>query len=149
MGDRQANLRAGIERLSAPDLQILRVSPLYETEPVDVVHQRWFLNLVLEAQTALFPRQLLLRTGSVERALGRTRTVAKGPRTLDIDILLYGRAVVRTLELEIPHPRMAERRFVLAPLCDLAPELRHPSLNRSIRELLDAAPAQKVRLLQP
>ena len=147
MGGREANLRTAIEHLDAGDLHVLRVSPMYETEPVDVANQRWFVNLVVEAETELFPMQLLSRTASIERHLGRVRTVPKGPRTLDIDILLFGRAVVHTPKLEIPHPRMAERRFVLAPLADLAPDLRHPVLHRSIRELLEAAPPQKVRLL--
>jgi 2-amino-4-hydroxy-6-hydroxymethyldihydropteridine diphosphokinase len=147
LGDREANLRAAIERLAAPDLRVLRTSPVYETEPVDYTHQRWFLNLVVEAETGLFPMQLLARIGKIERALGRARTVAKGPRTIDIDILLYGQAVVRSATLEIPHPRMAERRFVLAPLADLAPGLRHPVTHKTVREMLDAAPAQTVRLI--
>jgi 7,8-dihydro-6-hydroxymethylpterin-pyrophosphokinase len=82
----------------------------------------------------------------VERELGRVRTIANGPRTIDIDILLYAKAVVRSAQLEIPHPRMAERRFVLAPLADLAPELRHPVSRRTVREMLDAAPEQMVCL---
>ena len=147
LGDRESNLRAAIERLSAPDLRVLRTSPVYETEPVDYIHQRWFLNLVVEAETSLFPLQLLARTGKIERALGRVRTVAKGPRTIDIDILLYGAVVVDSAALEIPHPRMAERRFVLAPLADLVPGLRHPVTHQTVREMLDAAPAQMVRLL--
>jgi 2-amino-4-hydroxy-6-hydroxymethyldihydropteridine diphosphokinase len=147
LGDREANLRAAIERLAAPDQRVLRTSPVYETEPVDYTHQGWFLNLVVEAETDLFPIQLLARIGKIERALGRVRTVAKGPRTIDIDILLYGRAVVRSAALEIPHPRMAERRFVLAPLADLEPGLRHPVTHRTVREMLDAAPVQTVRLI--
>jgi 2-amino-4-hydroxy-6-hydroxymethyldihydropteridine diphosphokinase len=103
------------------------------------------VNLVAEVETELFPMQLLLRLGRVERALGRVRTVPKGPRIIDIDILFHGRAIVRTAKLEIPHPRMAERRFVLAPLADLAPELRHPATHKTIREMLDAAPKQAVR----
>jgi 2-amino-4-hydroxy-6-hydroxymethyldihydropteridine diphosphokinase len=145
IGDREANLHAAIERLSAPDLRILRTSPVYETEPVDYTNQRWFLNLVVEAETELFPLQLLTRLGKIERELGRTRTAAKGPRIIDIDILLYGRAAIRSAALEIPHPRMAERRFVLAPLADLAPELRHPVTHKTVREMLDAAPAQALR----
>ena len=121
--------------------------PIYETEPLDYTDQRWFLNLVAEAETTLFPMQLLSRTGKIERELGRVRTVPKGPRTIDIDILLYGSAVIRTARLEVPHPRMAERRFVLAPLADLAPDLRHPLTHRSVREMLDAAPPEKLRLL--
>ena len=147
VGDREANLRAAIERLRAPDLRVLRVSPVYETEPVDYTQQRWFLNLVVEAETGLFPMQLLARVARIESALGRLRAVPKGPRTLDIDILLYGKAVVRSEALEIPHPRMGERRFVLAPLADLAPGLRHPVTHKTVREMLEAAPAQTVRLL--
>jgi 2-amino-4-hydroxy-6-hydroxymethyldihydropteridine diphosphokinase len=147
MGDREANLRAAIERLAPPDVRVLRTSPVYETEPVDYTAQHWFLNLVVEAETGLFPMRLLSRIGRIERALGRIRTVPKGPRTIDIDILLYGQAVVRSAALEIPHPSMAERRFVLAPLADLEPGLRHPVTRQTVREMLDAAPAQTVRLL--
>jgi 2-amino-4-hydroxy-6-hydroxymethyldihydropteridine diphosphokinase len=145
VGDRERHLEAALEQLPAPRLRILRVSTTYETEPVDYTDQRWFLNLVVEAETDLFPMQLLSRIVKLERALGRVRTIAKGPRTLDIDILLYGNAVIRTTTLEIPHPRMAERRFVLAPLAELAPDLRHPLTHKTIREMLDAAPLQAVR----
>ena len=147
IGDRARNLQRALEQLAAPDLRIMRTSPIYETEPVEYTAQGWFLNLVAEAGTELFPMQLLSRIGRVERALGRVRTVPKGPRTIDIDILFYGRAIVRTTRLEIPHPRIAERRFVLAPLADLAPDLRHPVTGRTIREMLDAAPPQTVRRL--
>ncbi|MGO9258293.1 MAG: 2-amino-4-hydroxy-6-hydroxymethyldihydropteridine diphosphokinase [Bryobacteraceae bacterium] len=151
VGDRQANLRAALERLAAPDLRVVRVSPVYETEPVDappgIPEQRWFLNLAAEAETDLFPMQLLARTQKIERALGRVRTVRNGPRSIDIDILLYAKAVVRSARLEIPHPRMHERRFVLAPLADLAPELRHPVTHKTVREMLAAAPAAVVRRL--
>ena len=142
IGDREANLEAAIERLSP-----VRRSPIYETEPVDYLNQRWFLNLVIEIETTLFPMQLLSRIQKIERELGRVRGVPKGPRIIDIDILLYGDAVVRTSKLEIPHPRMAERRFVLAPLADLAPELRHPVTKLRVREMLAAAPPATVRLL--
>ena len=145
IGDRARNLRAALDRLAAPDLRVMRTSPAYETEPVEYTAQRWFLNLVVEAGTELLPMQLLLRIGRVERALGRVRTVPKGPRTIDLDILFYGRSIVRSAKLEIPHPRMAERRFVLAPMADLAPDLRHPVTGKTIREMLDAAPAQVVR----
>jgi 2-amino-4-hydroxy-6-hydroxymethyldihydropteridine diphosphokinase len=144
LGDRAANLRVALERLSAV-LSGLRVSPVYETEPVDYTGQGWFLNLVVEGQTELFPKLLLARTARIERTLGRVRTVPKGPRTIDIDILLYGDSVVRSPQLEIPHPRMAERRFVLAPLADLAPTLRHPVTRQTVREMLEGAPAAAVR----
>jgi len=147
IGDREANLRAAIQSISTAGIPVLRESCIYETEPVGYTGQRWFLNMVVEAETALFPLQLLARTGKIERALGRVRTVPNGPRTIDIDILLYGDAVVRTPRLEIPHPRMHQRRFVLAPLADLAPGLRHPLLRQTVRQLLDAAPPQTVRLL--
>jgi 2-amino-4-hydroxy-6-hydroxymethyldihydropteridine diphosphokinase len=147
LGDREANLRAAIERLGAPDLRILRTSPIYETEPMENTDQRWFLNLVVEAETGLFPLQLLARTQKIERALGRVRTVPKGPRTIDIDILFYSAAIVHTGKLEIPHPRLSERRFVLAPLHDLAPDLRHPVSRSTVAELLRAAPSAAVRLL--
>ncbi|MBZ5583636.1 MAG: 2-amino-4-hydroxy-6-hydroxymethyldihydropteridine diphosphokinase [Acidobacteriia bacterium] len=149
IGDREANLHAALERLAAPGLRVLRVSPVYETEPVDYTDQRWFLNLVAEADTDLFPLQLLARVNRIERAMGRVRTVPKGPRIIDIDILLYGHAKVHSERLEIPHPRMAERRFVLAPLADLAPDLRHPVAHRTVRELLEAAPPQVIRKFSP
>lgn len=145
VGDREEHLRAAIENLRAV-VNVLRVSPVYETDPLEFTGQRRFLNLVVEAETELFPMQLLARTARVERELGRVRTIANGPRTIDIDILLYAKAVVRSAQLEIPHPRMAERRFVLAPLADLAPELRHPVSRRTVREMLDAAPEQMVCL---
>jgi len=145
VANREDNLRAAIERLRAV-VNVVRISPVYETDPIEFTEQRRFLNLVVEAETELFPMQLLTRTARVERELGRVRTVDKGPRTIDIDILFYGKAVVHGGRLEIPHPRMAERRFVLAPLADLAPDLRHPLNRRTVREMLDAAPEQMVRL---
>lgn len=145
IGDREAYLRAAIKKLNERDVRVLRVSPAYETEPMDVADQRWFVNLVVEAQTELFPMQLLARTAKIERTLGRVRSKLKGPRTIDIDILLYGASRVKTASLEIPHPRMAERRFVLAPLADLAPELRHPVLGKTVREMLEALVGQVVR----
>jgi 2-amino-4-hydroxy-6-hydroxymethyldihydropteridine diphosphokinase len=148
VGDREANLRAAIERMRAPDLRVLRVSPVYETEPLDYTRQRWFLNLVVEAETSLFPMQLLARVARIERALGRVRDIPKGPRTIDIDILLYGKAVIRSEALEVPHPRMNERRFVLAPLADLAPDLRNPITHRTVTEMLAAAPPQSVRRVE-
>ncbi|HEY1497784.1 MAG TPA: 2-amino-4-hydroxy-6-hydroxymethyldihydropteridine diphosphokinase [Candidatus Solibacter sp.] len=147
IGDRDAHLRAAIAALDAGGVHVLRTSPVYETEPVDYRDQAWFLNLVVEAETTLFPVQLLSRIGRIERALGRVRKVPKGPRTIDIDILLYGSAMIKTAHLEIPHPRLGERRFVLAPLADLAPDLRHPATHRSVREMLQNAPPAAVRLL--
>ena len=147
VGDRVRHLEAALAKLPAPGLRIRRISSIYETEPVGFTAQQWFYNLVVEAETELFPMQLLNRIAKIELALGRVRTVRNGPRTLDIDILLYGRAVVRSTRLEIPHPRMGDRRFVLAPLAELTPDLRHPVTHQTIRALLEAAPAQTVRRL--
>ena len=145
VGDREGNLRRAVERLAARDVRVLRTSRIYETEPVDYRDQAWFLNQVVEAETALFPMQLLTRIGRVERELGRVRTVRNGPRTIDIDILFYAAAIVNTARLEIPHPRMAERLFVLAPLAELAPDLRHPVTHRSVRQMLECAPTAVAR----
>ena len=148
IGDREAMLQSAVDRLHAPDLRIQRISPVYETEPMDFKDQRAFLNLVVEAETELFPLLLLARLQQLEIQLGRKRTgPPKGPRTIDIDILLYGRFIMHSARLEIPHPHMHERRFVLAPLFDLAPDLRHPALGRTIRDLLTNIEGQKIRRL--
>jgi 2-amino-4-hydroxy-6-hydroxymethyldihydropteridine diphosphokinase len=145
IGNRENNLRAAIENMASAGIRVVRESPIYETEPLGYTAQRWFLNMVAEAETALFPMQLLTRIGKIERTLGRVRTIPNGPRTIDIDILLYGTAVVRTPRLEIPHPRMHERRFVLAPLADLSPDLRHPVSRKTIRQMLHEAPPESLR----
>jgi 2-amino-4-hydroxy-6-hydroxymethyldihydropteridine diphosphokinase len=136
VGERERYLEQAIALLEAAGVRVLRRSHIYETEPQDVLEQPWFLNLVLEASTELFPKQLLTCTLKIERKLGRHRTRPKGPRTIDIDILLYGSAVIDAEELVVPHPRMTERRFVLEPLAELAPELRHPVTRRSVRQML-------------
>ena len=145
MGDRETMLQAAVRELESPRLHIRRTSPIYETEPMDVPGQPWFLNQVVEAETDLFPLQLLHRTANVEVQLGRRRLTPKGPRAIDIDILLFGNAVVTTPKLEIPHPRFRLRRFVLAPLADLAPDLRDPVTRKTIRELLGELRGQAVR----
>lgn len=149
VGDSEALLHSALQRLNGPDLKLLRVSSLYETEPVGLREQRWFLNLVAEFETELFPKQLLHRVGKVERELGRQRTVRNGPRTIDIDILLYGNSVVSTAGLEIPHPRYRERRFTLAPLTELNPELRDPVTRRSMAEMLSVLKDQAIRKKKP
>jgi 2-amino-4-hydroxy-6-hydroxymethyldihydropteridine diphosphokinase len=136
LGDRAANLAQAIAGLAAAGLQVVRRSSLYATEPVGAGPQHWFLNCVVEASTDLMPRQLLRATQQVERNLGRRRGLRNAPRTVDIDILFYAAAVVSLPELEIPHPRIAARRFVLVPLREIAPGLRHPTLRRTIAELL-------------
>ena len=144
LGDREAHLRRAMEQLKSPELRITKVSGIYETAPQGYLDQGWFLNLVLEATTALFPLQLLLGCKRVERLLKRQRRVANGPRTIDIDVLFYGDIVIHSRGFEVPHPRYHERRFVLEPLADLAPALRDPVTKRSVREMLAGVMDQKV-----
>ena len=149
LGDRERNLRQAIVLLARPGIEIARASSIVETAPMLLEDQPWFLNQVVEAKTNLFPRQLLHCAQDVERQMGRKRTIANGPRVIDVDILLYGRTVMDSLELTLPHPRMAERRFVLEPLAELAPRLRHPVLKRSMIDLLAATESQKVKPYRP
>ncbi|HUP04750.1 MAG TPA: 2-amino-4-hydroxy-6-hydroxymethyldihydropteridine diphosphokinase [Bryobacteraceae bacterium] len=145
LGDRESNLRQALAGL-APAVRALRVSPVYETEPLDYLDQGWFLNLAVEAETALTPMELLTHIAGIEEAMGRVRAIPKGPRVIDIDILLYGDSVIETPKLQVPHPGMAGRRFVLQPLADLAPGLRHPGTKKTIREMLEEAPELAIKL---
>jgi 2-amino-4-hydroxy-6-hydroxymethyldihydropteridine diphosphokinase len=145
MGDREASLRTALDQLDAPDFRLRRVSSFYETEPIGFREQAWFLNLVAEFETELFPEQLLHRMRKIEMSMGRTRTFANGPRTIDIDILLYGDSAMKTEELEIPHPRYRERRFTLAPLAELNPGLRDPVTGRTMSEMLAGLSGQSIR----
>jgi 2-amino-4-hydroxy-6-hydroxymethyldihydropteridine diphosphokinase len=147
IGNREAELQSAINRLHSHDFQITRISSVYETEPIEYLDQPRFLNVVVEAQTTIFPMRLLVRIGNLEKQMGRKRGISKGPRNIDIDIVLFGKFIVDTPQLQIPHPRFAERRFVLEPLVELAPDLRHPVTRQTMKELLAAAPNQFVRKL--
>lgn len=149
IGDRAENIERAIEMLGPHGVRVTRQSSLYETEPLELRDQPWFLNSVVEAETELMPRQLMNTLLEIERDMGRTRRVPKGPRVIDMDILFFGASEFRTPELEIPHPRMAERRFVLVPFAEIAPEARHPTLQKSVAQLLAETPDHsEVRLWQ-
>lgn len=137
-GNRIGNLRRAIESMRALGT-IAVVSPVFETEPVEMRSQRWFLNCAVALKTGLGPRQLLARLQQIEKRLGRRRlaSTAKGPRKIDLDILLFGNVVINRPKLVIPHPAMHERRFVLEPLAKIAPYARHPALKRTVRQMRD------------
>jgi len=141
-------LKSALAELDRPDLKLLRVSSLYETEPIGMREQRWFFNLVAEFETELSPQQVLHRMQKIEMSMGRRRTIENGPRTIDIDILLYGSVAMKTEELEIPHPRYRDRRFTLAPLAELNPGMRDPVTRQTMAEMLAALTGQTVRKIE-
>jgi 2-amino-4-hydroxy-6-hydroxymethyldihydropteridine diphosphokinase len=140
VGDRERNLREALRLLAEAGIRILKISSIYETEPVDYLAQAWFLNAVLEAQTDLPALDLLHKLRGIESAMGSNKPFAKGPRLIDLDILLYGDDAIATPELQVPHPRMLERRFVLVPLAEIARHLRHPSWPATAVDLLARSP---------
>lgn len=140
LGDRAANLERAVEELCRAGVKVLRRSAIYETEPVEYLEQPWFLNCVVEAETQLAPRELLGKLQGIESRFGSRKLVPKGPRMIDLDVLFYGSEVIEETGMEIPHPRLARRLFVLVPLAELVPDLRHPVLGMTPSELLEITP---------
>lgn len=148
LGDRRKNLENALEKLEQQNIRILSRSSIYETEPQDLASQPWFLNLAVECHTPHFPVQLLTILQAIERELGRAsegQTISKGPRVIDIDILLFGNAVIKMPRLTIPHPRMLDRRFVLEPLLEIAPHLKYPRAKQPLRKYLSKVRIQTVK----
>lgn len=146
LGDRETKITSALKMLGQK-AQILKISSLYETEPVGYKDQPWFLNCVCSLETDLSPQALLKFAKAIERKLGRKPTLRFGPRLIDIDILFYDGLILDSPDLVIPHPRLAERAFVLVPLKEIAPNLVHPLLGVTIEELLEGAESlERVRL---
>ena len=140
LGDRAKNLRVAIDGLPHAGVAVKKVSSFYETEPVDLREQPWFLNCAVEAKTHFDPMTLLRALREIETKMGSKKLVAKGPRLIDIDILLYGSETIDTPELHVPHPRMHLRRFVLVPLAEIAPKAVHAALKMTVAQLLERTP---------
>jgi 2-amino-4-hydroxy-6-hydroxymethyldihydropteridine diphosphokinase len=145
VGDREAQLRDAQHRLAKLG-RLIAVSSFYETEPVEFTQQPWFLNCAVAIETTYTPRQLMVSVLRIEEEMGRRRVQNKGPRSIDIDVLLFADVIMESSELTIPHPAMHHRRFVLEPLAEIAPQALHPVFKKTIRELLDQLPdGQTVR----
>jgi 2-amino-4-hydroxy-6-hydroxymethyldihydropteridine diphosphokinase len=136
LGDRAANLRAAIRSLKLARINVLNISSFYETEPVGYLDQPWFLNCVVEGETNRQPQELLESFRAMEMAFHSRKEFVNGPRILDIDILLFGDQSFDTPDLKIPHPRMLDRKFVLVPLAEIAPDQKHPAWAANVSEFL-------------
>jgi len=140
IGDRAAQLRGAFKELEAHEVSVRRSASLYSTEPRDFENQPWFLNTVIEVRTLLEPEVLLQYCLEIEKRAGRVRDHTKGPRPIDIDILIYRDRLIDQPNLIVPHPRYRERRFVLVPLAELAPDLSDPVCGLTMQQLLDLCP---------
>jgi 2-amino-4-hydroxy-6-hydroxymethyldihydropteridine diphosphokinase len=152
LGDRAGNLLLGIRGILDVGHKVTRLSQIYETEPVETFPQPIFLNMVAEliVEADLQPEELLEQLLGIEQSLGRTRDSIKGPRTIDLDLLLYGEHLVDNQSLTLPHPQFHRRRFVLVPLAELCPNLEHPVIHRTIIELLqETTDSSEVKLWMP
>jgi 2-amino-4-hydroxy-6-hydroxymethyldihydropteridine diphosphokinase len=150
VGGREVNLRAAVAALPAVGVRVTQVSAIYETEPVDYLEQEWFLNCVVEGKTEVTPEKLLRSLREIETRMGSKKLVPKGPRLIDMDILLYGQETIDTPELQVPHPRMHLRQFVLAPLVEIAPNVLHPLLKLTAAQMLERTEDQsQVRRFGP
>ena len=139
LGNREQNLRDAIGRLESVGT-VRSVSSIYETEPVEFTDQPMFLNCAVALETSASPDQLMVQLLEIEKAMGRVRIQKKGPRIIDLDLLLFGDQVGSTPAVTIPHPAMHQRRFVLEPLAEIAPATKHPTLKKTARELLEELP---------
>jgi 2-amino-4-hydroxy-6-hydroxymethyldihydropteridine diphosphokinase len=142
IGAKAANLRVAIAELPTAGVRVALISSIYETQPVDYLDQNWFLNCVVAGETSVAPLDLLHGLRGIETRMGSKKEFPKGPRLIDIDILLYGDETIDTSELQVPHPRMTQRRFVLLPLNEIAPQLRHPSWSSNVTQMLANTPDQ-------
>src|SRR6202165_687480 len=140
LGGRDANLRAAITELAEAGVRVTQVSSFYETEPVDFLEQAWFLNCAVEGETDVPALELMRALRGIELRMGSKKLVVKGPRLIDMDILLYGSETIDSPELQVPHPRMHLRRFVLVPLAEIAPHAVHPNLKKTTKQLLAETP---------
>jgi 2-amino-4-hydroxy-6-hydroxymethyldihydropteridine diphosphokinase len=149
VGDRAENCRKALAAVAESESCLLEIqSPLYETEPVELEDQDWFINGVARIRTGLEPEDLLAELQAIERAIGREPGGPKfGPRILDLDILFFDDQVLRTTQLQLPHPQLHKRRFVLQPLCDIASELVHPVLRQTIRSVLSSLKDDKKKVI--
>jgi len=135
VGDKKANVEEAIRWLRK-SFEVRKVSPFYLTEPVGYTDQPWFVNCVVEAETELGPKKVLQMCQGIEKIMGRSKTIKDGPRTIDLDLLLYGDELIEEEGLTVPHQRMHERRFVLKPLTDIAPNLKHPVTGLAVKSML-------------